>query len=489
MLPLKFVAPLGVVAGGAMALGQAPFSLWYVAFLGIVGVFWLFGQVTTTVRAALLGWLVGTAYFAGSLYWIMSPFQVDAARHGWMAPFALAFLAGGLALLWSAGFAWARWTGGARAAGLMLAIGWSGAELLRGYLFTGLPWGLVGYIWLDTPFAQIAADIGPYGLTLLTLVIAAGLASSRWLARIGAIAIIALAAALGIHREAVPAAYAEAPARIRLVQTNAEQHLKWQPDMISVFWERNLALTAQESDGLDLIVWPETAVPYLAENAAGAFDIMAQASGGVPIVAGIQRRDANGFYNSLVTLGDTGQVLATYDKRHLVPFGEYMPGGALASRLGLQGLAEQLGGGYTSGAEVELIDLPDVGNFLPLICYEAVFPRDLRVDGARPEWILHITNDAWFGKKAGPYQHLAQARMRAIEQGLPLVRAANTGVSAMIDPQGRVVAQLPLGVAGVLDVELPRPNPATLFAKSGNLPMIALFLLSFLGLTLYRVRR
>lgn len=475
-----------------MALGQAPFSLWWLAALGVLGVFPLYGRMASPLKAALLGWVIGSVYFAGSLYWILSPFQVDAARHGWMAPFALVFLATGLALLWAAGFAWAKWAGGVRATGLILALGWGAAEMLRGYLFTGLPWGLVGYIWIDTPVAQLSSLIGPYGLTLLTFVVfgaAFGLVGrQKW----GALGLVSFAAVLGIaygfsQMSQGIVVKQDAPI-IRLVQTNAAQHEKWQPEMISVFWERNLALTAQVSDRPpDLIVWPETAVPYLQEQAGRAFEVMVQASGGVPIITGIQRQDSTGFFNSMVVLDPQGRVSQTYDKSHLVPFGEYIPGGAWAKKFGLSGLAEQLGGGYRAGPGNQLLDLGDLGRALPLICYEAVFPRDVHAM-ARPDWILHITNDAWFGERAGPYQHLTQARMRAIEQGLPVIRAANTGISALIDPVGRVVDQVPLGVAGALDVALPAANGATVFSKTGNYPLIFIFFTLILSLSVHRYR-
>ncbi|MEY8097091.1 apolipoprotein N-acyltransferase [Falsihalocynthiibacter sp. S25ZX9] len=491
--PSAFKATLlfGALAGGAMALGQAPFSLWWLAVLGILGVFYLNLRVSTPLQAALLGWLVGTVYFAGSLYWIMAPFQVDAARHGWMAPFALVFLSAGLALLWGAGFGWAKWR--TRAPGLALALGWGAAEMLRGYLFTGLPWGLVGYIWVDTPVAQLASIIGPYGLTFLTFLVLGGgfglAGRQKWVALSGAAFVAVIAVVFGASQLSKGSSLRSDAPIIRLVQTNAAQREKWQSGKISLFWERNLALTAQNSDHKpDLIVWPETAVPYLMEQAGRAFDVMVQASGGVPIVAGIQREDGDGFYNSMVVLNGDGSIAQTYDKSHLVPFGEYIPFGTVARKLGLSGIADQLGGGYQAGSGTQLIDLGGLGRALPLICYEAVFPRDVHVAKDRPDWILHITNDAWFGKKAGPYQHLTQARMRAIEQGLPVVRAANTGISAAIDPYGRVIDSLPLGVAGALDVALPAPNSATVFSKTGNIPLIFFFFTLILSLSVHRYR-
>lgn len=487
-LPSKASAALGLLAGIAITLGQAPFSLWWLALLGIIWVFYIYQRVQSVKGAALLGWVVGAVFFAGSMYWITSPFQVDAARHGWMAPFALAFLAGGLALLWGAGFAWAKWAGGARAAGLMLALGWGGAEMLRGYLFTGFPWGLVGYMWIDTPVAQVSALTGPYGLTLLTFGVV-GAAFGTMGMRVGAAVVAILVVTFGVSRNEV-APRVDAPI-VRLVQTNATQKKKWSPEMVPIFWERNLSYTADRTNGTpDLIVWPETAVPYLANRAQGAFEVMANAADGVPVVAGIQRSDAQGFYNSLVVIDADGVQSQTYDKAHLVPFGEYVPGGAWAEKLGLQGLADQLGGGYRAGDQDDaLYNLgAELGRVKPLICYEAVFPRDVHVAQDRADWILHITNDAWFGDLAGPQQHLVQARMRAIEQGLPVIRAANTGVSAIIDSRGEVVAFLELGTSGFLDGALPPAQESTFFSRSGNTPLILLFLTFILMLSVHRYR-
>ncbi|MDZ4096473.1 MAG: apolipoprotein N-acyltransferase, partial [Paracoccaceae bacterium] len=190
-------------------------------------------------------------------------------------------------------------------------------------------------------------------------------------------------------------------------------------------------------------------------------------------------------YNSMAVIGAGGATMALYDKHHLVPFGEYMPFGDLAADVfGLKAFAAQTGNGYSAGPRAAVLDLgPRLGRVLPLICYEAVFPQDLRAAPTRADWILQITNDAWFGTLTGPYQHLAQARLRAIEQGLPLVRVANTGVSAVIDARGRIVAQIPLGQAAYLDAALPGALTAPPYARWGEGPvllMLAAFALALL---------
>ena len=228
-------------------------------------------------------------------------------------------------------------------------------------------------------------------------------------------------------------------------------------------------------------------MPNLLSDAGPVLEAVARASGGAPAALGVQRREGARLHNSLVLTGPEGAVAALYDKHHLVPFGEFFPLGSLASRVGLRGLAAGDGAGYAAGPGPRLIEIPGVGLALPLICYEAVFPRDTRVT-PRPRLMLHVTNDAWFGTFAGPHQHLAQARARAIEQGLPILRAANTGVSAAIDAKGIVLGHLPLGATGHLDARLPAALAPTLYARTGDAPL-ALGLAALLALAAFRRAR
>ena len=489
---------LAALFGGAVVgLGQAPFSLVWMSLVGLLGGFLLFQSTTTRRQAAWVGWAFGVGYFALVLNWIVEPFLVDIARHGWMAPFALIGMAGGMALFWGAAFGFARWRGGA----LALVVFWTSAEVARTYVLTGFPWGLLGYIWLDWGLDQFASVIGPHGLTLLTLAgVWAFITALGHQKRILLTPAVLLGAAVLIYAgnmQALSKVLYMAmhsgqfePKVVRLIQPNAPQHQKWDPEMIPVFFDRSLGYTSAPPKGRapDVIVWPETSVPYLLNTAQGALDVISQAAGDVPVVFGIQRRDAEQYYNSLVVMGADGAVTDVYDKSHLVPFGEYMPGGKLAAALNIKGLAANDGFGFGSGAALRLVEIAGLGRALPLICYEVIFPHEVGGLDTRPDWLLQITNDAWFGQYTGPQQHLAQARFRAIEQGLPMVRAANTGISAMIDARGQITASLPLGVAGYLDVELPQRLPATLYSRSGDLPIL-LLLIAAVGVLLIKTRR
>ncbi|BBU58463.1 hypothetical protein KU6B_47280 [Mameliella alba] len=358
-----------------------------------------------------------------------------------------------------------------------LVLAWSLAELARAYVFTGFPWALVPYFWLPVPVIQWVSVVGPHGLTLLTLAAAAlcALALRPGGARAGLAGLTLLAALFGGGVLLTPAAQ-DLAARpvVRLVQPNAPQHEKWDPQKIPVFMQRKLEFTravpAEGGAAPALIVWPETSVPNLLHRAGPTLDRITEAAGGTPVLLGVQRADQAGYYNSLIVLAPGGGVQALYDKHHLVPFGEYMPAAALFARWNIAGLAARAEGGYTPGPGPQVIDMGPLGSALPLICYEAVFPQDVNGAPLRPDMLIQITNDAWFGIWSGPYQHLAQARIRAIEQGLPMLRAANTGVSAVIDGAGRVLVTIPLGEAGFADAPLPPPMRHTPYSRTGDLP-------------------
>ncbi len=469
---------LAALAGAAAGLGHAPFGFWPVALLGFAWLIWL---VSRADRPGRIGWAGGTGYFAITLHWIVEPFLVDVARHGWMAPFALILLSAGLALFWgAAGWLSARFTT-QRALAFALLLGL--AELARGHVLTGFPWAMPAYIWADTPVLGMAATIGPYGLTAATLVLLALPSAARrlWTGGVLAAAILLAFAVFGYQLPLKQDHLGVA----RLVQPNAPQHEKWDPEKAHVFVDRAIEFTAAPKGGVDLIVWPETAVPYVLDLAAPVLSRIATAADGVPVVTGINRRnDAGNWFNTMVTVNEAGQVSDTYDKVHLVPFGEYIP-----FRLGiLQAMAGITGFGFSAGDAVRLVDTP-LGRALPLICYEAIFPGHARSVAERPDYILQITNDAWFGTFSGPYQHLDQARFRAVEQGLPLIRAANTGISAVIDRNGRVLADLALGEAGYLDVLVPAGtvNP-TFYARWGDLPVTGILLITLCALFFLKKR-
>ena len=459
----RYLLPLApVLAGLAAALGQEPWGLWWLAMGGyVLGV----GTVARARAPFLAGLAFGTAHFALALHWIVEPFRIDPAATGWLAPVALMGVGLGFGLFWAV----AAWIGGRRGP-LGAAVAIALAELLRSYLFTGFPWALPGHVFIASPALPAASIGGAHGLGLCLLV-GAGLLATLNAIRMGVgVALLILPLAVGTALAPAPDVAADAPV-IRLVQPNASQRLKWDPDWIGIFFRRALAETAAPPDGRppDAVLWPETSLPELLRYTDDVRPMMATAADGRPIVAGAQRYDAEGRpRNSLVLLtGKGGDIDLIHDKHRLVPFGEFLPVPILFEALGIGPLASQLAGTYAAGEGPALIDLPGVGPVLPMICYEAIFPQDV-IATARPRAILHLTNDAWFGTRAGPQQHLALARLRAAESGLPLLRAANTGISAAIDARGRVRAALPLNEAGHLDAALPSALPPTPYMAVGD---------------------
>ncbi|OYX23373.1 MAG: apolipoprotein N-acyltransferase [Rhodobacterales bacterium 32-66-7] len=464
--------------GAVVAIGQAPWGAWWAALPALSGLIWLLSQ--RKAGAFWLGLAAGTGHFAVALSWIVEPFLVDATANGWMAPFAVVLMSGGLALFWGA------------AAGIAARLPqptlgfvatFTATEALRGVVLTGFPWAMVGHIWIGTPVDQLAAVAGPLGLTLLTLTLAAMPVLWRFAGGIAAVMLLVGVAGLGLWRLAPPLPPGP-DGTLRLVQPNAEQALKWDADLAEVFLGRLLSLTA-EGTPADLTIWPETAVPYMLEYAPSVAGMITDASGGRPVAVGIQSEAEGRFYNSLRVLEGDGREIASYQKHQLVPFGEYMPLGDLAYRwFGITAFAAQVGNSYSAGPGPRVLDLGEMGKVLPLICYEAVFPRLVNAAPERADWMLQITNDAWFGLWTGPFQHLAQARLRAVEQGLPLIRVANTGVTAVIDARGRVVEELPFGTMAALDTRVPGALPPTPYTWWGDVPVW--LLLTFLAALAFR---
>ncbi|NSX55919.1 apolipoprotein N-acyltransferase [Sulfitobacter sp. 1151] len=474
--------------GGIASLGHPPFDLTILTFLGLIAAFAMYGLTTTARDAALVGWAFGAGFFVTTLHWIIEPFMVDIARHGWLAPFAMFFLCGGLAIMYAIAFGVARWLSPNR---LVLVMTLTVTEVLRAYLFTGFPWAMQSYAWVDSILGQSAAWIGPHGLNTLIFMMAALLSFRQskfsipfWGSTAGLVAVCAITlwpAPKG------PMADASAPV-VRLIQPNAEQHLKWDPAMMPVFYNRQLDFTSADNP-VDLVVWPEIAVPFWLHEAGRPLEQISQAARGATVVLGIQRTENQRFYNTLIAANSDGHIMGQYDKGHLVPFGEFMPAASFLAQFGIYGLAANQDGGFAHGSGPGLVDLGPLGLAMPLICYEGIFPHLVNGAPNRADFLLMITNDAWFGKFSGPYQHLAQARMRAIEQGLPMVRVANTGVSAMIDARGHIIDHIPLGQAGYLDVALPPKLTRTLYNRTGDLPLFLVLCLALAALAATKWRK
>jgi apolipoprotein N-acyltransferase len=423
-------------------------------------------------------WLFGLGHFAAGLYWIACALLVDPVRFGWMIPFAIGGLSAFLAIYIGLAAALARLVRPGWPRLLVFAAAWGGMEWLRGLLFTGFHWNPLGSAWAAvTPVLQIVSVIGTFGLGLVTVAAAAAPGLFFRSRREGAVATLlgfVLFAAIGIWgqgRIPVDAQPTQPGIRLRLVQASIPQTLKWVPSMRVDHFRRQAALTRSPAESPPThVIWPETAAPSFLDEDPGARQAMASLvpPGGLMLV-GVLRGTPEGVepvqeWNSLQMLDDKGDIVGQYDKAHLVPFGEYvpLPKWLPLAKITVGSIAISPGPGPQT---LQLPGLPPVG---PLICYEAIFPGAIIDETHRPDWMLNVTNDGWYGNSSGPYQHFAAARMRAIEEGLPLVRNANNGISAVIDPYGRVIARLGLNEVGVVDAPLPTPIDSTIFARMGS---------------------
>jgi apolipoprotein N-acyltransferase len=396
---------------------------------------------------------------------------------------------------------------------LALALAWSAAEYLRGHVLSGFPWNLVGYAWagvmpdtLGLPGSlevlQLASVTGIYGVSLVTVAAAAlparlgDFGRGRWAGVAAALLLVAVPALGGAWRLAHGARETVPGVTLRLVQPSIPQTFKNDPQAEVQNFQRLLALSAaQGADKITAIIWPEAAAPPLLErypNLRQAITAVVP-SGGLLITGAERAEPIQGWppqhvWNSIVALDDRGDIVGTYDKAHLVPFGEYVP---LRGFLPMDKIAPSIGD-FSRGPGPRTLSLPGLPAVSPLVCYEAIFPGAVIDPQHRPHWLLNVTNDAWYGRTPGPLQHLASARTRAVEEGLPLMRAANNGISGAIDPYGRVLARLDLNAVGVLDEPLPRDLPATVYAQFGDsiyLALSLLFLASIGLLTRYEVKR
>ena len=435
------------VAGGLAGLGQAPFDVPIFMLFGLGLGIWAIGQ-PSTISCFANGWVLGVGYFAVALAWITQPFLVDWQATGWMAPLALTAMATGLAVFWGAAFAIVK---GRQP--LLICVALFASELARTYLFTGFPWALIGYVWIDTPLYQLAAFIGPHGMNLLTIVMAYLLVNGRLpykLAVMASAAIMQLSSDIGMMEPKHGAAV------VRLIHPNVAQADKWDPDRMEGIYQRHIELT--DTDAIvDLIVWPETSV-YLPIPLAQR-EIAAVAHGAHVIVGYQSISSNNQHFNTLGIISPTGDLEKEYHKSRLVPFGEYLPFAGLAALFGVQR------DGFSPGEGPSTLYLPGIGNIQPLICYEGIFPQFVGRTDIRPDLLVLITNDAWFGQGQGPAQHFAQARARAIELGLPMVRVANRGVSTLIDGNGAYSSSLEVEDIGFVDLTIPPSLPPTFFAR------------------------
>ena len=512
-------AAIAFAAGALSTLALPPFDLWPVLFLTFPVLVWLVdgaaaGRYGGVLAAAATGWWFGFGYFLAGLYWIGHAFLVDAKTFGWLLPFAVTALPAGLAVFTAAGLALARalWTRGPTRI-LALALALTTTEWLRGHLLTGFPWNVFGYA-LTGPLvmAQTAALIGIWGLTFVAVTIFATpsvLADDsadtrrRWIPLLLGVLVLAAMAAYGTFRLARTPTVFVSDVRLRIMQPNLQQDVKFNYAAKQSVMDHYVALsdrsTGPQSTGVrdaTHLIWPESAFPFLLTREPEALAQIANLlppgtvliTGAARAAEGVPNSARPRAFNSVYVIDHDGSILSVYDKVHLVPFGEYLPFQSFFEKFGLMQLTK-VPGGFTAGDRRRALAVPRAPLLLPLVCYEIIFPGEAVPTGERPGWLLNLTNDAWFGMSSGPYQHFQHARVRAIEEGLPLVRAANTGISAVVDPLGRIVKMLPLGVEDVLDAPLPQPVSPPPYLKMREAPLIVMFGIVIAMIIRRRLRR
>jgi apolipoprotein N-acyltransferase len=489
------VRALLCLAGGLLgALALPPLSWPIFFFPGFILTVFYLRESKTFLQSFTFGFLYALGYHVAGLYWISASLFIDIARYIWVLPFSALALPCWLALLFALGSVAAhvfRKTPIRHA--LILAGTLFFSEAARGTLLTGFPWNFFGDIWSEAlPLLQSVSLIGIYGLTFLTLL--AGSLSSlllRPFTRTGlALVILSWATLSGlalwgeVRLQQNPTAYNET-VLIRMVQPGIPQAERRTYEQRQAALVRLAEISSEKTETAPThLLWPETATPDFLNQRPGLRTMLSRLipKGGALLTGAPKQVEKEGavFYsNSLFVLDDRGTILGNYDKHHLVPFGEFVP---LRGILKAMPVATDVIGGradFTPGPGPRTLRAPGFPSFSPLICYEAIFSGDILDRRDPPEILLQITNDAWFGNTSGPHQHFSHARLRAIEEGLPLLRAANSGISAVVDPLGRIVAKLPLGKTGFLDIHPPqRVSRSTLFYHYGNWPIFVLILLA-----------
>jgi apolipoprotein N-acyltransferase len=513
---------IALLAGACGALALAPFGLWPLVIVPMTAAIWLLdGAVGQTGLARLRvafadGWWWGFGYFLAGFWWLGAAFLVEADKFAWAMPLGVVALPAGLALFPAVAFALARlwWVVGARRI-LIFAIAIALTEWLRGHILTGFPWNAPGMalassLWL----AQSASLVGLYGLTLIAALVGAApavLGTGRttrecWSVPILALGVVVLMLAFGAWR--VPAAPSPTVAgvKLRIMQPNLPQDAKFNPESGEAILKRYLALSDTATSPRTLgvqdathLIWPESAFPFLLGRTPQALaEIAGVLRPNTVLITGAARagdplpgESRPPIYNAIQVVDGQGVITASYDKVHLVPFGEYVP--AIFDRLiRAVGLSQfvAIPGGFAAGKRGNALAIRGLPLAAPLICYEVIFPGEVMPSGQRPGFMLNLTNDGWFGLTTGPHQHFAQARLRTIEEGLPLVRAANTGISGVVDGYGRVTASLGLGIEGVLDAALPKVGPFTIYARLGDSIFLSMvvFLFAMIWFPVKRVR-
>jgi apolipoprotein N-acyltransferase len=510
-------AALAFLAGAIAVLALPPFDFIAAALVSFTLFFLLlegaipkphagfFGRLWPAMK---VGWWFGFGYFVAGLWWLGNALLAESEEFAWAIPLAVFALPAVLALFYAlaAGLARIIWSEGIGSVAA-LGFGFGVAEWLRTFLFTGFPWNPVGHLAMPTPLLMQSASLfGVQGMNMLAVIFFSlpglfFLGKQRKTVVFLLILIAGLHGGYGVYRLELAEKLPEKTVTARLVQPSVSQSEKWDNAARDAIFEKLIRLSSgPPSPGQSrpsLIIWPETAIPFLLTDRPDAYTAIGNMlQDGQFLLAGAVRQEGKResgdqvrYYNSLLLMADDGMLVSASDKDHLVPFGEYLPFANLLDSLGLTQIVTTPGG-FTSGGPRKNISIPQGLRINPLICYEVIFPRSIAATDGRADIMVNVTNDAWYGHTPGPYQHFRSAQLRAVEQGLPLLRVANNGVSAAIDSKGRIVDSLGLDAVATIDISVPAALQPTPYIRYGGL-IISLALLicvAVAGLTILWTR-
>ncbi len=496
------------ISGGLSALAMPPADMFWILFLTFPVLVWLIDgtagdpgrRLIARIKPSFVtGWWFAFGYFLAGLWWIGAALLVDVDTYAWVVPLVVLGIPAFLALFWAVAISFARlvWSDDWRRI-VILAVSVGLAEYLRGTILTGFPWNTIGYAALTNALMmQSVSVLGLYGITPLAILVfaspaifapASGLKPRRVRALLMvSLVLVATHVGFGYWRlQQNPVQFVD-EVRLRIVQPAIQQNEKWQPENESDIFNSYLQLSDSKNGDITHFIWPESAFPFVLTQRRGELAAIAEMipqdafliTGAMRVEAGLNDENKTRVFNSVYVINHRGEITGAADKSHLVPFGEYLPFQEYAERLGLQQLTG-IEGGFSEGVSRRLLSTSTTGSFLPLICYEIIFPGQIQPEhtGSNPDgsktgrqkadWIVNVTNDAWFGKTSGPYQHHRQAVVRGVEEGLPVIRAANSGISSVSDAFGRIHAILGLGERGSLDAGLPIAIEGTYYQKIGN---------------------
>ncbi|MEO5809602.1 MAG: apolipoprotein N-acyltransferase [Sphingomicrobium sp.] len=497
---------ISLLFGAASAFAFQPYAIGPLMVLTLAVLCELIARAPTLRRSLMIGWAFGVGQFCVGLNWIATSFTYQHAMPAWLGWVAVVLLSLYLAVypMLAAGLAWRYGRGHRVALVLALAGGWALSEWLRATIFTGFSWNPVGVVLVDTPLMRASGAVGTYGLSAVVVLMGGALwlaarAEAKAVASIGAgVLLVALVPTAKMATQSVIRP-------VRIVQPNIGQQDKWQPGFDRIAADRLTSLSIAGRPVSEMVFWPEAAVTDPLEDGragseASVTDQRLQAtrtlgSGDILLTGGLSysardRRTVDGATNSVFVLGPLGRIFGRYDKAHLVPYGEYLPMRPILSAIGLSRLAPG-DIDFAAGPGPRTVTLPGKwGKVGFQICYEIIFSGDVVDRHNRPDFLFNPSNDAWFGRW-GPPQHLAQARLRAAEEGLPIIRSTPTGISALVGADGSLIAALPWRRAGIIRAALPPPTIGlTPFARAGNaIPLTLGFLLLFAAIALDRRRR